>query len=116
MIRSEGDRRWPMGEIRIDAADELLRQLRLRAESKGKPVEEIILEALRRGMAADPVTGLPPGAEPDARRLAELAEAKLGTALARLTWQVSAERRRELAKRAATGKPLSEIITEDRGE
>ncbi len=106
-----------MRELRVDAPDELLSQLRRRAEAKGKSVEEIVLEDIRRGVAADVV---PSAGRADARmaheQLRALAEAKLGGSLAGLVRPVSEERRRVLAEKAAVGRPLSELIIADRGE
>jgi plasmid stability protein len=107
-----------MPELRINAPDELVEQLRLRAKATGRSLEEIVLEDLRRATAGDAATAASPGPDGDkqASALAGLAEAKLGPVLARLVRDVSAERRRELAEKASVGKPLSRIIIEDRGE
>ncbi|HIE27749.1 TPA: hypothetical protein EYP66_10720 [Candidatus Poribacteria bacterium] len=43
-------------------------------------------------------------------------EDKLGPELEALTYHVSLERRQALAQKASVGKPLSEIIIEDRRE
>jgi hypothetical protein len=107
-----------MSELRIDAPDDLLEQLRRRAKAQGKSVEQVVIEDLRRGTAADVTCGAAPPGRTGAtdEHLTALAEAKLGVDLARLVRHVSSERRQELAKRASVGRPLSEILIEERGE
>jgi len=116
-----------MSQLTIQIPDILLRKLRKQADINDIPVDEWIIDTLE--TIAEPVTlseyeqidtELLSAEERMEKFLRESGlfatqENNIGPELEKLARPISAERRRELAKKASVGKPLSEIIIESRG-
>jgi len=117
-----------MPQLTLQISDSLLGKLRKQAEIYDISVDEWIVDRLETIM--EPVT-FSEHKQADTELLSEeermekllresglfaAPEDNIGPELEKLARPISAERRRELAKKASVGKPLSEIIIEDRGE
>jgi len=108
-----------MPELRIHISDSLFVWLRKKAEALGKRIEEVIVEVLEKEGGGEAKEGLT-----EQERLARFIresglfappDKKLGPELQELAHPVSEEERARLAKVLSRGKPLSEMIIEDRG-
>jgi len=108
-----------MHEVLIHISDSLFAWLHQKAEALGKPIEEVVVEALE-----DEASRAPKDDLSEQERLARFIresglfappDKKLGPELQKLAHPVSAEERARLAKVLSRGKPLSEMIVEERG-
>jgi hypothetical protein len=107
-----------MPQLTIQISDSLLGKLQKQARFFNKPIDEWVVERLETisETVFEPLSK-------DERMEKFLRESdlfaalkdKLGSELETLAYYVSPERRKELAQKASVGKPLSEIIIEDRG-
>lgn len=97
----------------IQLPESLLYKLRKQAEESDKKIENLIIEKLEKETLTETEQ-----VEKFIRESGLFASQKdkLGSELRELAYPVSPERRAQLAKKAPFGKPLSQIIIEDRGE
>jgi len=102
-----------MAQLTIQLPESLLHKLRKQAEESDKKIENLIIEKLEKETLTE--------TEQVEKFIHESGlfasqKDKLGSELRKLAHPVSPERRAKLAKKASFGKPLSQIIIEDRGE
>lgn len=108
-----------MPQLTISISDSLLGKLQEQARIFNKPIDEWVVERLKIISETEPEQSNEDKRMEKFLRESDLfaiPEDKLGSELELLTYHVSLERRQELAQKASVGKPLSEIIIEDRGE
>lgn len=104
-----------MTELTIRLPENVLANIRANATRTGRPIEQMIVEALQNAFAPKPK----PLSERD-QALQLLVAAGLirpaDPALRRSVRHVSEQQRAALAKVFSIGRPLSEIVIEERGE
>lgn len=107
-----------MPQLTIQISDSLLGKLQQQAQIFNKPIDKWLVERL------ETISEIEPELLSEYERMENFLyendlfaaqKDKLGPELEALAYHVSPERRQELAQKASVGKPLSEIIIEDRG-
>lgn len=106
-----------MSKLYVHLPDRITKNIRERAAETGYTVERVVTDTLKNTFATAPKKSKSLSERERAlRALIAAGLVRPSKNSARSTRRVSAKRRAELAKTFSKGKPLSEIVIEDRGE
>lgn len=103
-----------MTKLSVHLPDRISKNIRARAAESGYSVERVVVDALKNTFSIAPKKSKK--LSDQTRAVHALIAAGLVRPARRPTRRVSAKRRAELAKTFSKGKPLSEIVIEDRGD